>query len=80
MIRAGVTGYFAGVDGWHGLISMRVVSALLHQGVTCGDAARETYDRMVLQWREKGYSPERILQMKEGDLEEARARVRSGAL
>ncbi|GEM_PF-4688599 len=72
LIRAGVTGYFAGVDGWHGLISMRVVSALLHEGVTCGDAARETYDRMVLQWREKGYSPERILEMKEGDLEEAR--------
>ncbi|MBL9120566.1 MAG: hypothetical protein JNL80_11710 [Phycisphaerae bacterium] len=55
MLDTGCAAYIAGLDPWHGPLAMRYAFQLLDDGCTLGEAAKETFDRLTLE-----FAPARI--------------------
>src|SRR5262249_43295453 len=45
---SGVVGYFAGIDPWHGPLTMQVFYHVTDDGMRLGEAAKRMYDRLAL--------------------------------
>lgn len=48
VLDAGVAGYFAGVDPWHGPLALQVFAHVTDDGMRLGEAAKRMYDRLAL--------------------------------
>ncbi len=55
IIDAGVAGYFAGIDPWHGPLANQVFLLAVDDGLSLGGAAKRMYDRLAL-----AFLPERV--------------------
>jgi hypothetical protein len=48
LLDSGIVGYFAGVDPWHGPLTMQVFYHVADDGLRLGEAAKRMYDRLTL--------------------------------
>lgn len=55
LLDSGIAGYFAGIDPWHGPLTMQVLQHVIDDGLSLGDAAKCMFDRLALD-----FLPERI--------------------
>ncbi len=55
ILDAGVAGYFAGIDPWHGPLALQLAGYVLDDGLPLGLAARRLHDRLALE-----FLPERM--------------------
>lgn len=49
-LDSGCAAYVAGLDPWHGPLAMRYTMTLLDDGCTIGEAAKDTFDRLTLEF------------------------------
>ena len=50
LLDSGITGYFAGVDMWHGPLNAKVFYYVADDGMRLGQAAKMMYDRLALEF------------------------------
>lgn len=67
VLNSGAIGYFAGLDGWHGIPAGQAFNSMLYDGLECGEAARRLYDRMVLAWEESKFDRKKLQNMLEDE-------------
>jgi hypothetical protein len=48
LLDSGISGYFAGLDGWHGILSNQAFLNVVDDGLTLGGAAKRLCDRALL--------------------------------
>jgi Peptidase family C25 len=66
LLDSGIAGYFAGVDAWHGPLTMQVFYYVADDGMRLGEAANAMYNRLALEFLPERIHFEPIAQTKRG--------------